>query len=146
MADKIILLIGTYDTKNDELDYMADRIRSLGGGVTTLDVSVLGDPRRPTDYSKHHVAQAGGHSVQSAIDSGSEHLAMNMMSDGACVLSKRLVSNGSIDGVLILGGRWAQIWHWMFAKPCRLGYPNMWYRPLHSHLSSRPIAWHATFK
>ena len=83
---------------------MADRIRSLGGGVTTLDVSVLGDPRRPTDYSKHHVAQAGGHSVQSAIDSGSEHLAMNMMSDGACVLSKRLVSNGSIDGVLILGG------------------------------------------
>ena len=104
MADKIILLIGTYDTKNDELDYMADRIRSLGGGVTTLDVSVLGDPRRPTDYSKHHVAQAGGHSVQSAIDSGSEHLAMNMMSDGACVLSKRLVSNGSIDGVLILGG------------------------------------------
>ena len=104
MANKIILLIGTYDTKNDELDYMADRIRSLGGGVTTLDVSVLGDPRRPTDYSKHHVAQAGGHSVQSAIDSGSEHLAMNMMSDGACVLSKRLVSNGSIDGVLILGG------------------------------------------
>ena len=29
---------------------------------------------------------------------------MNMMSDGACVLSKRLVSNGSIDAVLILGG------------------------------------------
>ena len=66
MADKIILLIGTYDTKN-ELDYMADRIRSLGGGVTTLDVRVLGDPRRPKDYSKHHVAQAGGHSIQSAI-------------------------------------------------------------------------------
>ncbi len=35
LADKIILLIGTYDTKNDELDYMADRIRSLGGGVIT---------------------------------------------------------------------------------------------------------------
>ena len=33
MADKTILIVGTYDTKNDELDYMAERIGALGGGV-----------------------------------------------------------------------------------------------------------------
>ena len=100
----MILLIGTYDTKNGELDYMADRIRSLGGGVTTMDVSVLADPKRPKDYSKHDVALAGDQSIQAAIGSGSVHRALNMLSDGACVLSKRLASDRSSDGVFILGG------------------------------------------
>jgi len=104
VADKMILLIGTYDTKNGELDYMADRIRSLGGGVTTMDVSVLADPKRPKDYSKHDVALAGDQSIQAAIGSGSVHRALNMLSDGACVLSKRLASDRSSDGVFILGG------------------------------------------
>ena len=44
MADRTILVIGTYDTKNDELSYMADKIVAQGGGVITMDVSVLGDP------------------------------------------------------------------------------------------------------
>jgi len=104
VADKMILLIGTYDTKNGELDYMADRIRSLGGGVTTMDVSVLADPKRPKDYSKHDVALAGDQSIQAAIGSGSVHRALNILSDGACVLSKRLASDRSSDGVFILGG------------------------------------------
>lgn len=104
MTDKTILVVGTYDTKNDELEFMAGKIRALGGGVLTLDVSVLGDPDQPTDISKHEVAEAGGSSIQAAIDSGSEHLAMNIMSDGACVLARRLHDEGRIDGLIILGG------------------------------------------
>lgn len=104
MADKTILVVGTYDTKNDELEFIAGKIRALGGGVLTLDVSVLGDPSQPTDFSKHDVAGAGGSSIQAAIDSGSEHVAMNIMSDGACALARQLHDTGRIDGVLILGG------------------------------------------
>ena len=87
MADKTILVIGTYDTKNSELEFMAEKIRSLGGAVLTMDVSVLGDPERPTDISKHQVAEAGGSSIEAAIESGSEHLAMDIMSAGAQVLA-----------------------------------------------------------
>ena len=47
MTDKTILIVGTYDTKNDELEYMADRITAQGGGVLTMDISVLGDPETP---------------------------------------------------------------------------------------------------
>ena len=32
MTDKTILIVGTYDTKDDELAYMAQRISDLGGG------------------------------------------------------------------------------------------------------------------
>lgn len=104
MADKTILVIGTFDTKNDELDFIAGKIRSLGGGALTLDVSVLGAPANPTDFSKHDVAEAGGSSIEAAIASGSEHVAMNIMSAGACALSRRLCDEGRIDGVIILGG------------------------------------------
>ena len=86
MADKTILLIGTYDTKNAELEYMVERITSQGGGVLTMDVSVLGDPEQPMDISKHDVAEAGGSSIAVAIDSGDENVAMQIMANGAVML------------------------------------------------------------
>jgi uncharacterized protein (UPF0261 family) len=57
MSDKTILVVGTYDTKNDELSYMAECIRGRAAAVVTMDVSVLGDPAEPTDWSKHDVAR-----------------------------------------------------------------------------------------
>lgn len=104
MTEKTILIIGTYDTKNDELDFIASKIRSLGGGTLTLDVSVLGNPDEATDISKQQVAEAGGSSIEEAITSGSEHIAMNIMSKGACILSRQLCDEGRIDGVIVLGG------------------------------------------
>jgi len=104
MTDKTILVIGTYDTKNDELEYMAERITSQGGGVLTMDVSVLGDPAKPTDISKHQVAEAAGSSIQAAIDSGDENTAMQIMTMGAVKLSESLQTEGKFDGVVILGG------------------------------------------
>ncbi|MEZ5447794.1 MAG: Tm-1-like ATP-binding domain-containing protein [Thiolinea sp.] len=104
MNANTILVIGTYDTKNDELEYIATCIRAQGGRVLSMDVSVLGDPARPTDISKHTVAEAGGSSIQAAIDSGDENTAMQIMTRGAVVLARRLHGYGEFDGVLILGG------------------------------------------
>ena len=104
MTDKTILIVGTYDTKDDELAYMAQRISDLGGGVKTMDVSVLGDPSTPCDVSKHQVAEAAGSSISAAIDSGDENLAMQIMAQGASVMAAELHAGGDIDGVVILGG------------------------------------------
>lgn len=104
MSDKTILVIGTYDTKDDELAYMADVIRAQGGHVLTMDVSVLGDPSNPTDYSKHAVAEEGGSSIKAAIDSGNENTAMQIMAQGAALLTARLYREGLLDGMVVLGG------------------------------------------
>ncbi|WP_170603921.1 Tm-1-like ATP-binding domain-containing protein [Ruegeria arenilitoris] len=104
MNDKTILLVGTYDTKDDELNYLAETIRAQGGKVLTMDVSVLGDPSKPTDISKHEVAEAGGHSIQEAINSGDENTAMQIMAKGGSILAARLQMDGKIDGALVLGG------------------------------------------
>ncbi len=104
MSDKTILVIGTYDTKDDELGFMADTIRGQGGQVITMDVSVLGDPSQPTDYSKHQVAEEGGSSIKAAIDTGDENHAMQIMAQGAALLTARLYAEGRFDGMVVLGG------------------------------------------
>lgn len=104
MADKTILIVGTYDTKNDELDYMAERVMAMGGGVLTMDISVLGDPEKPTDLSKHDVANAADSSIQAAIESGDENTAMQIMARGSSALARQLFKDGKFDGCVILGG------------------------------------------
>ncbi|WP_121633006.1 Tm-1-like ATP-binding domain-containing protein [Tropicibacter alexandrii] len=104
MPDRTILIVGTYDTKDDELTYLAQVIRRQGGAVLTMDVSVLGDPSAPTDISKHEVAEAGGHTIAEAIAGEDENLAMQIMAKGAALMAARLHGAGRIDGVLVLGG------------------------------------------
>ena len=101
---KTILVIGTYDTKDAELNYVCDTIRTQGGKVLSMDVSVLGDPTAPTDISKHRVAAAAGKTIQDAIDAGDENFAMQIMAKGAASLCATLHADGKIDGMIGLGG------------------------------------------
>ncbi len=104
MTAKTILVAGTYDTKDEELGYLAEVIRGQGGKVLTMDVSVLGDPSQPTDVSKHEVAEAGGSSIREAIGAGDENTAMQIMGRGAAAKAQELYGAGRIDGVIVLGG------------------------------------------
>ncbi|MEJ2002979.1 MAG: Tm-1-like ATP-binding domain-containing protein [Maritimibacter sp.] len=104
MNARTILIVGTYDTKDDELHYLAEVIRGQGGAVLSMDVSVLGDPSQPTDISKHQVAEAGGSSIAEAIAGEDENLAMQIMARGASALALQLFREGRFDGVLVLGG------------------------------------------
>ncbi|MEM7267968.1 MAG: Tm-1-like ATP-binding domain-containing protein, partial [Pseudomonadota bacterium] len=124
MTDKTILIIGTYDTKDDELNYMADRVRAMGGGVLTMDVSVLGDPTIPCDISKYAVAEAAGSSIQAAIDTGEENEAMQIMADGASTLAARLHSEGKFDGMIALGGSMGTDLALDVAKALPMGVPK----------------------
>jgi uncharacterized protein (UPF0261 family) len=101
---KTILIAGTWDTKDDELRYLADVIRAQGGDVLTMDVSVLGDPAAPTGIGKHEVAEAAGSSIEAAIGAGDENAAMQIMARGAAALAARLQGEGRIDAALVLGG------------------------------------------
>lgn len=101
---KTILVIGTFDTKSDELGYLVDRIEAQGAAAMTMDVSVLGDPAKPADVSKHDVAAAAGSSIDAAIASGDENTAMQIMAAGSSKLSAELHVSGKIDAMIALGG------------------------------------------
>jgi uncharacterized protein (UPF0261 family) len=86
------------------LGFLAGVIRDQGGSVLTMDVSVLGDPSKPCDYSKHDVAQEGGSSIEAAIASGNENSAMQIMAKGASMLVARMYRERRFDGMIVLGG------------------------------------------
>ena len=124
MTDKTILVIGTYDTKDDELTFLADVIHAEGGQVITMDVSVLGEPSKPTVYSKHDVSQEAGSSIAAAIASGSENHAMQIMARGATLLTARMLTEGRFDGLIILGGTMGTDLALDVCSAVRLGVPK----------------------
>ncbi len=99
-----ILIVGTFDTKNDELQYVKSVITDQGGKALTMDVSVLGDPPHATDYSKHDVATAAASTIEAAIACEDENLAMQIMAQGASTLATELHRKNLFDGIIILGG------------------------------------------
>jgi uncharacterized protein (UPF0261 family) len=101
---KNILIIGTYDTKSDELRYLQSCIERQGGSVVTMDVSVLGEPTSPVNISKHKVAEAAKSSIEKAANSGDENTAMQIMAQGASAVCSELYAAKKIDGMIAMGG------------------------------------------
>ncbi len=99
-----ILLIGTGDTKSDEMLFMRGCIEGAGGIAVMMDVSVLGDPDFTPDHSRHDVAAAAETTIEGVINSGDENSAMALMAAGASKLARRLYDEGKSDAALILGG------------------------------------------
>jgi uncharacterized protein (UPF0261 family) len=99
-----ILVIGTCDTKADELQFIRSCIEGGGGRAVIMDVGVLGAPPFDPDFSKHDVAAEAGASIAEIAALGDENEAMTKMSEGAARLARRLHADGRIAGMVALGG------------------------------------------
>ncbi len=99
-----ILVIGTGDTKCDELQFMASVIKEAGGRPVMMDVSILGDPPYSPDYSKHDIARAASTTIEDIAESGDENTAMAAMAKGAAALTRQIYEDGLVDGAIVLGG------------------------------------------
>lgn len=100
----VILLIGTVDTKSDEIGFLRDSIERCGGQALIMDVGVLGRGGVQPDLSNAEVAQAAGTTLQALAASGDENVCMAAMARGASLLAARLLAEGRIAGMLALGG------------------------------------------
>lgn len=99
-----ILLIGTVDTKSDEIAFMRDCIAHAGGRALVMDVGVLGRGAVTPDVSNVEVAAAAGVSLQQVVASGDENTSMALMARGAALLAAQMCAQGRIQGMLALGG------------------------------------------
>ena len=99
-----ILIIGTVDTKADEINFMKECIKNLKYHPIIMDVSVLGEPSIKVDFTKHDVAKYADMTNQEIINLGNENDAMIASAKGAKKLTSELCSENKIDGVIALGG------------------------------------------
>jgi uncharacterized protein (UPF0261 family) len=99
-----ILIIGTADTKSDELLFMKQCIEREGAAGVVMDVGVLGTPVFDPEISNAKVAAAAGMTLKDIAALGDENAAMTKMAEGAVKLTLDLYANGQVHGVLALGG------------------------------------------
>jgi len=120
-----ILLVGTADTKRDELAFMRERLHALGATCLLMDVGVLAPGDVPVDIAHHEVAAAAGSSLQAVIASGDENSAMTTMAAGAATIAARLHAEGRIQGLLALGGTMGTDLAFDVAAALPLGVPKV---------------------
>ena len=101
---KTILVIGTYDTKTDELAFLEDVICEAGAIPLAMDVSVLGESAHPVGISKFEVAAAANTTIPAIIALNDEAEAMACMAKGAVTIARKAALEQWIDGVIALGG------------------------------------------
>jgi uncharacterized protein (UPF0261 family) len=104
MKRPTILIVGTVDTKSDEIGFMREQVLAAGGQSLIMDVGVLAKGRVVPDIANTEVATAAGTTLQQVMDSGDENSAMALMAQGASKLASQLQKAGRIDGLLVLGG------------------------------------------
>jgi uncharacterized protein (UPF0261 family) len=99
-----IALIGTLDTKGAEIEYVRDRLAKLSTRPVVIDSGILGEPGCRADVTREEVARAGGHDLDGVRRVGSRGAAVELMLQGVRATCLRLYADGSIRGVLCLGG------------------------------------------
>ena len=99
-----ILLIGTADTKSPELTFLKERIGEAGGEVVFMDIGVLAQGKLKAEVTNEAVAAAARATLPEVAALGDENAAMAKMAEGAATLAAKLAAEGSIDGMLALGG------------------------------------------
>ena len=99
-----IALVGTLDTKGEEIAYIRDRLLALGTQPVVIDSGILATPGCAADVSGEVVALAGGHDLDEVRKAGSRGAAVELMREGVRATCLRLFTEDSIRGVLCLGG------------------------------------------
>lgn len=101
---KKILLVGTLDSKGQEVAYLRRKVEERGWGVITLDVGTLGNPTCPVDISQDEVARAGGADFFQMKSKGDRSYSVRIMIQGAIKKAAELYSRRELAGVLAIGG------------------------------------------
>ncbi len=101
---RTVAIIGTLDTKGEDLTFVRARIEQRGHRVLLIDTGVLGTPVIPAEISREDVAAAAGERLAGLVARGDRGEAVTAMARGAAVQVRRLFEDGRIQAVMGLGG------------------------------------------
>ena len=102
--NRYILIIGTFDTKGEELSFLRDQILARNQRVRTLDAGILQPSPPQVDISNEKVADAGGESLRKLVQRKDRGQAVAAMSRGAAKITREISEKGEVLGVISLGG------------------------------------------
>jgi uncharacterized protein (UPF0261 family) len=99
-----LVIIGTLDTKGEEVGFARDVIEAQGVAAHVVDTGVLDEPAFEADTTASEVAEAAGTTLEALREAADRGEAMAAMGEGAAAIAEQLHEEGRLDGVLGLGG------------------------------------------
>lgn len=98
------MLLGTLDTKGEELLFLKDQIEQRSCEVVMIDVSMGGEPLTRAEVGPEEIARSGGKSLEEIRESQDRSTITQIMEKGAIARVKQLCSEGRLDGIVAMGG------------------------------------------
>ncbi len=99
---KTIVILGTLDSKGDEITFLKQQIENRGCEVIVIDLSLKEQPSTKGDISCEEVAEAGGSNIEELRASIKRGLPV--MAAGAIKKANELFSADRLDGLISVGG------------------------------------------
>ena len=104
MGKKYVVVIGTLDTKGEELLFLKQQIERRGCGVIVIDVSMGSEPLFEADVGPAEIARLGGKTIEEIRLSNDRDSVTQVMERGAMEKVEQLYSAGEVGGVIAVGG------------------------------------------
>jgi uncharacterized protein (UPF0261 family) len=101
---KNIVIIGSTNTKGDQLRFLKEKIEDRGHKGILMDISMGGQPAFQPDITPEEIARMGGEEIDKLIASKDRLFITNAMTTGAQQKALQLLSQGELDGIVSLGG------------------------------------------
>ena len=104
VGKKNVVVIGTLDTKGEELLFLKQQIERRHCGVIVIDVSMGGEPLFEADVGPAEIARLGGKTIEEIRLSNDRDSVTQVMEKGAMEKVKQLYSAGEAGGIMAVGG------------------------------------------
>jgi len=101
---KTIAIAGALDTKGEEFKFLKDEIERRGHRTFVIDTGVVGEPAFKADISNEEIAKAGGTSIEALKAGNDRGVAIDTMAKGIAEVIQIVHANGTIDGMISMGG------------------------------------------
>jgi uncharacterized protein (UPF0261 family) len=121
---KRIALLATLDTKGDEAEFVAERIRQRGHAPWLVDLSLQSGGSRAGDTSRDDVAHAAGRDW-SELSALPRAQAMEVVADGAGQLVRGMVERGDAQAVIGIGGGTGTWMGTAIMRTLPIGFPKL---------------------
>jgi len=122
---KAVLLIGTLDTKGEEISLLQTLILGRGHRVLVADTGILGEPYLKADIPREQIAETAGTAIETLKEKADEAHAQKTMGIGLKKIVLPLLESDHIHGLLAVGGGQGSIIVAPMLKSLPLGFPKL---------------------
>ena len=122
---KKIAIVGTLDTKFEEMGFIRDFVQKNGHDPVIIDAGIMGSVPFAPHVSRDRVAKAAGMSLMEIQALGDEGRAIALMAKGASRIAHDLYEQGGLDAIISVGGSMGTSLGLAVMKELPIGVPKL---------------------